>query len=160
ARIGSLHALRWLFSSPLYLLLDDADRLSLPDRTQLSRDLSRLRTEDPTVGVLATYRDERTARLLRNSDITIRELSEQQIRSLIKERHGHASLFNLLIDNVAPIARHMRNPQLLSLLCELSVTDKDLAKANLKTILELYVAYRRRRVMGDRSAPAVGAWLG
>ncbi|MHA5053892.1 SUMF1/EgtB/PvdO family nonheme iron enzyme [Streptomyces sp. SD15] len=139
-RLGSLHAVRALFSSPLYLLLDDVHRLSLAEQDRLSQDLSRRRTEDPAMGALLACRDERTAGLLKLSVLTVRELSEQQIRALLEERRGDLSLLNLMGAHGAPISKHIRNPLVLSLLCELALTDNDLAGAGLRTVLEFYVA--------------------
>lgn len=159
-RLGSLGGVRRLFSSPLYLLLDDVDRLSSQERAGLSRDLSRLRTGEPDVGALLACRDPRSARLLRLGDLTIRELSEHQIRSLLEARHGHASLPGVLVANGTPMSRYVRNPQLLSLLCELEVSEQELRGANLKSILELYVARRGDgRGVGDRSRRTAEDWL-
>ncbi|WP_156213305.1 SUMF1/EgtB/PvdO family nonheme iron enzyme [Lentzea aerocolonigenes] len=138
-RLGSVRALRRLFGSPLYLLLDDVDQLSAAGLNRLNTDLAKLRADDSRTGALLACRDERTARLLRISDVAIRELGEQQIRALVRQRGGHASLPGLLLANGTPVSRYLRNPQLLSLMCDLELTSADLADANLAMILQLYV---------------------
>jgi len=157
-RLGSVRALRRLFGSPLYLLLDDVDELSAAAQNRLNADLERLRADDPRMGALLACRDERTARLLRISDVAVRELSEPQIRALVRERRGHPSLLDLLLGNGTSVSRHLSNPRLLSLLCDLELTSKDLDGASLASILELYVA--RWGEWGGVDRRVLEDWLG
>ncbi|MDO0930804.1 SUMF1/EgtB/PvdO family nonheme iron enzyme [Streptomyces sp. DG2A-72] len=157
--VGKLDHLHWLFSSPLYLLLDDVDRLSAPARDRLRADLDTLRAGASDTGTLLACRTERTALVLGSRNMTVRELSEQQVTELLAQRHGDPTLVDLLAAGGGSVSRHLRNPQLLSLLCELRATDRTLRNANLRAILELYVGRWHERLADPRQAPAVEDWL-
>jgi formylglycine-generating enzyme required for sulfatase activity len=158
-RLGSLEAMRHLFGSPVLLLLDDADQVPADTHEELGRDLAALHD----TGLLLASRSEHMGRMLRLNEVRIRELDEQQVSLFLKQRRGHPSLLDLLAAHDRPIAHHVRNPQLLSLLCELDLTAGDLVDANLKTIIEQFVT---RQANGSTTSWAAGehakrlaAWL-
>ncbi|NUR60750.1 MAG: SUMF1/EgtB/PvdO family nonheme iron enzyme [Catenulispora sp.] len=138
ARLSSLGALRRLFPSPAYLLLDDLDALPAGQRDDLARDLRRCRAEDPRLGLLLACGDSATARRQQLSELTMRELSERQLTSILRTRRSHPSLAGVLIDNGTAMARHLRNPQVLTVLAELGLTRSEAAGANLGSVLARY----------------------
>lgn len=148
-KLGTLEALCGLFGSPLMLLLDDADRLSPANEHRLAKDLDDLRNDYPDMGILLAGRDARMARRARLSVAEIRELNEQQVDLLLRQGHGHPSLLALMAANGKPISRYVRNPRLLRLICGLDRTGKEVENANLRKVIELYVAGSGRRVVRD-----------
>ncbi|MFC5219892.1 SUMF1/EgtB/PvdO family nonheme iron enzyme [Streptomyces coerulescens] len=149
-KVGSLTTLRCLFSSPPYLLLDDVDGLSTAGLSRLCSDLHVLYEDDLAVGMLLACRDDRTVLPAALRRLKLRELSERQIRTLLSERDESALLGLLIVDGTCLSQRHMRNPRLLALLRELRLTRPELADANLRRILELYVSRQSERIVGRR----------
>jgi formylglycine-generating enzyme required for sulfatase activity len=158
-KLGSLENLRWLFSSPLYLLLDDIDQLSLDNHYQLERELNSLRTDNPEIGVLLTFRDGTVVQFVRLNNARIRQLDEDQVEQILKEKGRHRSLLDLLDINDKPISSYLRNPYLLDIICELDLTGDDLVNVNLGDILRLYVENGRRRIAGRLSVSIIEDWL-
>ncbi|MBF6339926.1 SUMF1/EgtB/PvdO family nonheme iron enzyme [Nocardia abscessus] len=138
SRLGSLDGMRRLFSSPVLLLLDDADELS-PDA---ERELELNAPSESDTALLLASRVNRGGPALRLREARIRELDEQQVSLLLQKRGGHRSLSDLLGPHGRGIAYHIRNPRLLTVLCELELTVDDLAEADLATILERFVTRR------------------
>ncbi|GAA3223682.1 SUMF1/EgtB/PvdO family nonheme iron enzyme [Nonomuraea helvata] len=158
-KLGTLEALCGLFGSPLMLLLDDADRLSPANEHRLTKDLDDLRNDYPGMGILLTGRDARMATRARLSVAEIRELNEQQVDLLLRQGHGHPSLLALMAANGKPISRYVRNPRLLRLICDLECTGEEVENANLRKVIELYVAGSGRRVVSDRRRRVTEKWL-
>ncbi|WP_162240331.1 SUMF1/EgtB/PvdO family nonheme iron enzyme [Nocardia arizonensis] len=148
-RLGSLEAMRRLFGSPVLLLLDDADEVSVDAAGDLGLDTR----SKHDMGLLLASRGNRLGHALRLKEARIRELDEERVSLLVQRQRGDPSLIGLLGAHGRAITRHLRNPRLLTLLCELELTGDDLADANLEMIIERFVT---RRSTENGSARAAG----
>jgi formylglycine-generating enzyme required for sulfatase activity len=148
ARLGTLAAMREVFSSPILLLLDEADQIPAESQGALGRDIASLRIAEPDGGLIIASRTERMARILTYPRARLRDLDEDRVDRFVSIRRGHPSLSSALAAPGRPLTRYVRNPQLLRLMCDLELTADELIEANLATIIQRFLTHRGRELSG------------
>lgn len=85
ARIASVSDLQWLFSSPVYFLVDGIDETSREQRQKLERELAELRIDVPDAGVLVAFRKGQVAQFSDFDYVELRSMSDHQFGECVTE---------------------------------------------------------------------------
>jgi hypothetical protein len=148
-----LDCLRWLFRSPVYFLIDDADKTTPSRKQNILDQVEYLRRNFPKCGVMIASRDTEFHPPNGWATINLRPLTDRQFLDLIERNHGSLLLHDLLGRSDHLMSRHLRNPFLATLACR--IAERDLRTANLLKLTETLVATATRRMKPELSR----AWL-
>ena len=151
--------LPWILSSPLLLLLDDVDQLAQDDLEQLGRAIAGVSNDYPALGILLAFRKGAVLQFANLNNARMREMNEEQVESLIAQKGGQSSLSNLLASNYHSVASYVHNPYLLTALCELGLSDKEVVNLTLHDIVGRHIDKNREGILDEISERAVQEWL-
>ena len=158
ARLASLNNIRWLFSSPVLFLMDNADGLPPEQLRVVEEGLHRLEKVYPSAGVLVACRNEMVLEYKAAHWVQIRLLDGGQIAALLKAPADE--LFDDLLGVTdRAISYDIRTPFLLALLSEVRERAGRVEGWNLYRLMSLFVEHRVELEPPATSLEVVEEWL-
>ncbi|WP_220198094.1 SUMF1/EgtB/PvdO family nonheme iron enzyme [Ktedonospora formicarum] len=159
AGLKSFFAFQKIFSSPLLLLLDNADVLTVLDQAQLQDDIDKLGTSSRQIDILVAFREGAMTPLRHRHSAQLQPLDEDQVNEFLAKRRGDKKIHSLLYQIARPISSYIRNPLLLGMICDLGLAFNDMYTVSLHDLLERYVHRARSQLQPGYAQRIIDEWL-